>query len=431
MNRTWLTGVLVVISGCLETANEPTLVGDAGAVDSGVTVRDAGSSAGDPGADAGLTDAGGLAGDAGHQPPDSGVDGGRMGDAGAPVDAGTDDAGMRVDAGTGTTEVAGDCSSEPGLTGRHDLFFCEPFERTDWYSAHHYVSDAYATRPMTPATADDVSNTRLVSSGCRSGQCLQVSMQAYQSGALAVHWPLINAGGARPDEVFLRYWLKLGPHFSPELCADQAPHGHTDNGGKFPGLADVRLNNEATGEVQCGNGGEYADGIHCWSMRAKFRNCLEGEGTSSQACDSPTATTRFGGYVYGPTSSQEFANWDTVTWGSGASNGPCATDPSSVGNCGVGSGGQFENDRWYAIEMQIKMNTVGAADGVIRGWVDGHLSYEKTNMVFRLAGHDGLHVRTVWLNVHAGGEFMGLCNSSEVFLDQLVVAQHRIGPERP
>ncbi len=68
------------------------------------------------------------------------------------------------------------------------------------------------------------------------------------------------------------------------------------------------------------------------------------------------------------------------------------------------------------------MNTPGAADGEIRGWVDGNLSYEKTNMVWRYQGHKNLHVRTVWLNIHAGGEFVGLCETSHVYLDQMVVA---------
>jgi hypothetical protein len=281
---------------------------------------------------------------------------------------------------------------------------------------------------MPPATAADVANTRLLNAGCVTGRCLEVSMPSYQSGAIAIHWPLSNAAGARPDEVFLRYYLKLAANFSPELCDSDPPHASAGSGGKFPGLADVRVDNAPTGEEQCGNGGAIADGINCWSMRTKFRDCNQGEVTVSHACASATATTRFGGYLYYPSSSQEFANWDTVEWGAGLVNGPCATDPSSVGNCGVGSGGQLENDRWYAVEMQVKMNTPGQADGVLRGWVDGQLSYEKTNMVFRLNGHDGLHVRTMWLNVHAGGEFVGLCNSSAIYLDQLVLASHRIGP---
>jgi hypothetical protein len=34
------------------------------------------------------------------------------------------------------------------------------------------------------------------------------------------------------------------------------------------------------------------------------------------------------------------------------------------------------------MEMQVELNTPGQADGVIRGWVDGVLSYEKPMLFF-------------------------------------------------
>jgi hypothetical protein len=74
------------------------------------------------------------------------------------------------------------------------------------------------------------------------------------------------------------------------------------------------------------------------------------------------------------------------------------------------------------------MNTPGRADGVIRGWVDGKLAYQKTNMIFRIPGHENLHVRTAWLDVYKGGVY-GNCNDSEIWLDQMVLATDSpIGP---
>ncbi len=116
--------------------------------------------------------------------------------------------------------------------------------------------------------------------------------------------------------------------------------------------------------------------------------------------------------------------WDQEPWGQGYYDGPfgsCRT-PSDVGGCGKGFGGQLENGKWYGIEMYVKMNTPGQADGIVRGWIDGKLSYEKTTMIWRLPGHDNLHVRTIWLNVHAGGESVGLCQASTIYLDQMVAA---------
>jgi hypothetical protein len=169
-------------------------------------------------------------------------------------------------------------------------------------------------------------------------------------------------------------------------------------------------------------------------MRTTFRNCSQGESTPTHACTTkPTARTRFGSYFYF-VNQQSFDNagfWDNIQWGQGPFNSPfgSCSSASDIGGCGKGDGGVLENGRWYLVEMYVKMNTPGQADGVVRGWVDGVLSYDKRNMVWRIPGHDNLHVRTVWLNIHAGGEFVGLCQGSHVLLDQMVVATGaRVGP---
>jgi hypothetical protein len=160
-------------------------------------------------------------------------------------------------------------------------------------------------------------------------------------------------------------------------------------------------------------------------MRLKYRDCKGSQ--NAHVCASPGATTRIGGYYYSPLE-QSFNNmgpWDNQPWGS--QGGSCST--SSGLNCGVGQGGQLENDRWYLIEMFVKMNTPGSSNGIVRAWVDGVLSYNKTNMVLRLPGHMDLHVRTMWLNIHAGGEFVGPPETTAVFLDQMVIATGaQIGP---
>jgi hypothetical protein len=74
------------------------------------------------------------------------------------------------------------------------------------------------------------------------------------------------------------------------------------------------------------------------------------------------------------------------------------------------------------------MNTPDQANGIVRGWVDGVLSYDKTNMIFRLSGHDNLHIRTIWLDLYKGGT-KGNCVTSEVYLDQMVATtESRPGP---
>jgi hypothetical protein len=323
----------------------------------------------------------------------------------------------------------GNCASETSLNGRSDIALCEPWETTNWWQ-NGYQGDGTKSRSI-PAVASDVSNATVVSSGCISGSCLKVDMKQYQSGALAVHWPL-KAAGLAPDELHMRYYLKLGDNFNPNLCTSDG--AYADNGGKFPGLADVRTDADPSG--QCGNGGAYADGVACWSGRLKFRNCTGSGNADICAADigGKNASARLGWYWYLPPASgannQMLAAFDNQSWGTdmAGSGGTCASDPLNVGStgsdsssCGKGAAG-LVNGTWYLVELYVKMNTPGQANGVSRTWINGELKYEKTNMEYRLAGNDSLHVRTIWLNVHAGGEFMGLCTGSYVMLDQLVAA---------
>jgi hypothetical protein len=158
-------------------------------------------------------------------------------------------------------------------------------------------------------------------------------------------------------------------------------------------------------------------------MRTVFGNCHSGDGT---ACSTkPGSIIRFGSYLYfyGQEDATGSAGyWDGDDWApSTGDGGTCATTPNNL-YCGIGDGGVFYNDQWYLVEMFVKMNTPGVADGVIRGWVDGALSFDKRNVIFRLPGHDNLHVRTIWMNVYKGGVY-GNCNDSEIYIDQMVVAQ--------
>lgn len=314
----------------------------------------------------------------------------------------------------------GDCSAETSLDGRSDVVFCEPWEDSNWWQ-NGYLRVPRVVDPL-PAIAEDVSRVSVVSDNCVSGNCLKVDMPQFVSGSLNLSWPLSDAG-LEPEQLYLRYYIKLGPDFDPNQCRSDG--SYAGQGGKFPGLADRRTSTDSFGN--CGNGGELGDGINCWTMRADFLNCNSGDGN---ACSTkPNATMRFGSYLYfydQRTSTGSHGLWDSDDWYQ-SGGGSCATTPNDV-YCGLGDGGVFENDRWYLVEMFVKMNTPDIADGVIRGWVDGTLSYEKTNMIWRLSGHDNLHVRHVWLDVYKGG-VNGNCVASEIYLDQMVLSTDQmVGP---
>ena len=150
----------------------------------------------------------------------------------------------------------GDCSSETGLAGRADIVFCEPWENPNWFQKG-YINSIKVTNPS-PATPNDVRHTTIETNGCVSGKCLKVSMKQFATNALSVLWPLRNAG-LQPEQLYMRYYLKLGPTWHNEMCRNQDGKPVIEGqGGKFPGLADTRGENDPSG--QCGFGGEPGDG---------------------------------------------------------------------------------------------------------------------------------------------------------------------------
>jgi len=267
---------------------------------------------------------------------------------------------------------------------------------------------------------------------------------------LAHHWTIPGT----QQEVYLRYYIRMASNWSPEnYCGDPSciPSGaigeNTTSGGKWPGLADVRTSADPSG--QCGNGGAYSDGINCWSGRLRYRNCTGSGGADICTAGGGGETTRIGWYWYVPPASgannQMFAAFDNRAWGTdmAGSGGTCASDRLNVGStdsdstsCGKGAAG-LKNSTWYRVELRIKMNTPGVSDGIAEAWIsevssDGLTDvstqkYTKTNMRFREVGHDNLHVRTVWLDVHMGGEFDGPLTDSYIELARMVVATKRIG----
>ncbi len=309
----------------------------------------------------------------------------------------------------------GDCANEGALQSRSDIVFCEPWESSTWWTKG-YQSEPSVAAPR-PVVANTVKNTRVVSTGCMSGKCLEVSTLKGALNSLSAYWPLLNAGLA-PRNLYMRYYIKLAPNWNPNMC--NAAGTVVGSGGKFPGPADVRTSTDTGG--QCGNGGNPADGTNCWSMRSHYRDCSSND---RMACSTkPNAVARFGSYLYynqQSTATGDVGYWDNDDWGSQrGGGGTCADNPANL-YCGKQDFGVLETDRWYQIEIQTSMNTPGEDDGVIRGWVDGRLAYEKTNLQFRKEGHDLLHNRHVWLNIYRGGKY-GNCSDSAVYLDQMVLA---------
>lgn len=325
---------------------------------------------------------------------------------------------------------------EAGLKGRAGIIFCEPWNNPNWWKNGYYE---VAGNPHNPPDgkrdyqypAKGPMSTEIVSAGCIADSCLKVNMRSWKNGgtngALAHHWAIPG----NQENVYLRYYLKLSPNFDPAIYHSDGEH--YAYGGKWPGLAD------ATATPQCGNGGEHPNGKDCWSLRLDWNGCNATYNGSHNVCaenGNPKATTRIGWYPYLPPNIYyQNAFWDLDARGS--MDGPCtdtlgfgggANIPNQGPGCGSGVPGML-NNQWYRIEIHVKMNDVGRQNGIMEAWIDGTLRYRKTNVVFRYPGHDNLHVRTVWLNVYAGGVDSGMKEDMFLMLDQLVVANDApVGP---
>ena len=342
----------------------------------------------------------------------------------------------------GLAESLGDCSSEPQLSARTDVVFCEPWEDALWWRDHGFaatdrdpldcntvINSIDRQECFDTNTHPVVSGSRIVSEvsngvPCVFGSCVQINIPQGEFGKFSTKWLFLENTGQEPEQMYYRYYLRFSDNWNPAMCSSG------DQGGKLPGLSHTKTTKDPEG--QCGNGGNTPDAdTHCWSMRTTHTSCISG---GKNVCDqNPLATFQYGSYLYFP--GQQTSTGSAGMWHDGldhwsstsGSGGSCDTNPNNV-SCGIAGGGMLEPGRWYEVEMMVKMNTPGQSNGIIRGWVNGVLSFEKPNMIFRAAGHAEIHVREAWLNIFMGGT-QGSCADIQIYVDQMVLAtDSRIGP---
>lgn len=177
--------------------------------------------------------------------------------------------------------------------------------------------------------------------------------------------------GSEPEEVFFRYYLRLAD--------DWKPH----RGGKLPGIGGTY--------GRAGWGGRPVNGRDGWSARGLFEGMKAGR-------------TPVGFYCYHADMKGQYGdNW---VWNRD------------------GFGG-LENNRWYCIEQQARLNAPGKNDGLLRAWVDDRLVFEKTDV--RMRDVDTLRIENVWLNLYYGGAWTAP-HDMHVYIDDVVISRDRIGP---
>ena len=257
---------------------------------------------------------------------------------------------------------------DKGIGKDRDVLFVADFERGDWLDDWNRL-----TRSEMAQIGKGEGNGFVP----LAGQALRTTLKKGANTALNLRYLFAKHGQAEPEEVYFRYYLRLGDDWNPNV-----------EGGKMPGIAGTY--------GRAGWGSRAADGTNGWSVRGGFLKSYE---TPDGA-----RVTPLNGYAY---------EMDGKSgWG-------------SIWPWGKGSGGLLENARWYAVEQQVKLNTPGQADGEYRAWLDGRLVAERTGIRYRSV--PDLRIESIWMNVYHGGATPSPRDMS-LYIDNVVVARRYIGP---
>lgn len=253
---------------------------------------------------------------------------------------------------------------EPGLAGRQDVLFTCDFESPEWYREWGLDKPEAGT--------ETVAEDRGLKFEPFQGRALRVRISEGGNLGSNLRYVFAKQTGEEPEEVRFRYHLRLADDWNPVI-----------QGGKFPG---------ASGTYgRAGWGGRAVNGRDGWSARGSFGRFENGETMAGFYCYHADMKGKYG----------DVWNWDRDRLGS------------------------LTNNRWYAVEQHIKLNTPGRNDGILRAWIDGRMAFEKTDV--RMRDTSGLKIEMIWFNVYQGGT-RPAPSTDHVYIDNVVIARGYIGP---
>ena len=205
------------------------------------------------------------------------------------------------------------------------------------------------------------------------GKALRIKVDRGGHYGLSVQFRFKKQFGEEPEEIYFRYYLRFADDWNPV------------RGGKLPGIAGTY--------GRAGWGGRRVNGRDGWSARGLFGGQRNGRTPIGFYCYHADMRGRYGSHWV----------WEKDRLG------------------------YLENNRWYCIEQYAKMNTPGRNDGILRGWVDGRLAFEKRDI--RMRDVDSLKIESVWLNVYLGGTWTSR-SEHHLYIDNVVISRKYIGPMR-
>ena len=217
-----------------------------------------------------------------------------------------------------------------------------------------------------------VKNQTLEDDAFDGQRCLRIRVNKDDHYGASILYRFAKAGMEEPEALYGRYYVKFGENWNP------------GQGGKLPGPAGTYN--------RAGWGGRKVNGTDGWSARMGFR--------SSKVRGGETQV-----YFYTYHADMEGQYGDNLHWD-------------------IENRGSLANGQWYCIETYVKLNTPGEKDGILRGWVDGKLAMERTDLRFRDMAD--LKIEGFWMNLYYGGRWSSP-GDMDVYFDNMALSFNPIG----
>ncbi len=266
--------------------------------------------------------------------------------------------------------LAASFAQDRGIAAHPDVLFSADFESSGWLLGFGELNLRGDAAPIDGRAEGDFEPLQ--------GRALKVRIAKGKQVGMDLHYKFAAHGQAEPEEVFFRYYLRLGRDWQPIL-----------DGGKLPGIAGTY--------GRAGWGRRRSDGSNGWSLRGGFARRPDAD-ASVAGMDSLHS------YVYHADMKDETGElWD---WS-------------------LGPTGLVRNERWYCIEQYVQLNQPGRSDGVARAWIDGQLVMERRGI--RLRNGKDLAIEEVWFDVYHGG-VSPAAHDMSLYIDNVVIAKRYIGP---
>ncbi len=267
---------------------------------------------------------------------------------------------------------------EPALAGRDDIIAWEGFESGDWWKAswwYDMVRGIPLSQRFTSAPSWESAQTSVTEADKVSGNsALRFEKAANTHYGMSAKIPLPS--GTR--NAFLRYYVKV-------------PAGQAKPAGKDWGF---HSGPEAAGTKPAGE---------LLSVRSKL---IETNSRGDVVTDGSGDRFKVAFYVY---------HMD---------------QPGSYGETLYWTDAWVMKGEWACIEMQLAGNKVSSGnvankDGILRGWINGNLKYERTNLRwFNGTRIDDIEDMDAF--IYTGGSNVVPFNSYG-YIDNVVIAKNRIG----